>query len=965
VRRDVELVGREPEFGKLRGALEAAEAGAGGLLLVAGEAGVGKTQLVRAAIVRSGVRAFQAEATQEPTAPYSPVVAILRSYLREEPGALDELGPVAAPLRLLLPELGEGAANDRTALMDAVACGFESLGRTCPTAVVLDDLHWADAATLELLPRLAAELERAAVLVLGVYRSDEIPRGHRLRKVRADLRRAGRFDELALEPLDLADTVALARRLLGGDPGPTLSAALYDRTQGIPFFVEELAAALADGATLRQTTAGLEIPDGEAVPLPETVRDAVLLRVDPLGEDARSALEIAAVAGLRFELELLDELTDASALLEPQVRGLVAEVEPGVAAFRHALAREALYAEVPWPRRRDLHRKIAERLEARQAPARLVAEHWLAAREPERARPVLVAAAEASFALHAYRDGARALKLALELWPDHEDEDARLAALDRLGKCAELCGELAEAASAWEQVLSGVEESKDLRRLAEVKRRLASIYELQRNGARAIATRTEAAVAFSACALHAEAATERLLVVERLVPRYDPPLPGVVFDPVGASTLLEGALEDAVAAGRADLESRCFALEAFVAALEGRLEQARELARTALSKALASNDVDAAVETHLIIGLIATHWADLGGAQSAFEDAAELCRTHARGSEEKLCLGCLAIVLRSRGDWEESQKLARALLATPSPPPVSRVHALLALGFVAAARGATKRARSLLDQSLALGRELPWPGAVTQSAFGLALVDELDGIASERWHELIAAPPRYMHHAVAPGLRWAATFGARRGDPELVHASADASASWASRFGSSDAIAAFAHALGELAVLEGAADRAAEHFEQALERLGDVDAPFEQAHTQMRSGSALVSAGERELGIERLTTAYRTFRRLRAAPFAKRVAADLEEVGERVGQRLGSRAAGELARGGLTRRELEILRFVAVGRTNREIARDLFLSTRTVDMHVHHVLAKLACRTRTQATTKAHELGLLERSAAS
>jgi DNA-binding NarL/FixJ family response regulator len=428
---------------------------------------------------------------------------------------------------------------------------------------------------------------------------------------------------------------------------------------------------------------------------------------------------------------------------------------------------------------------------------------------------------------------------------------------------------------------------------------------------------------------------------------------------------LDGALDDAAAAGRADLESRCFAFKALIAGKQGRLDEAHELTRTAFAQALRSNDVDALLETHLMIGLIGVDWSDLGGAQSAFEDAVELCRTHARGSEEKLCLGCLAIVLRSRGDWEEAQKLARAVLAVPSAPGVSRVHAIVALGFIAAWRGATKRARSLLNQSLALARELPWRGTETQSAFGLALVDELDGIPSERWHELIAAMPRYMHHTVPPGLRWAATFGARRGDAELVHASADAIASWVARFGSPDAVAAFAHVLGEVALLEGAADRAAEHFEQALERLADVDAPFEYAHTQMRAGIALVSAGERELGVERLTSAYRTFRRLRAAPFAKLAVADLEALGEQVEQRLGRRAAGELERGGLTRRELEILRFVAVGRTNREIARDLFLSTRTVDMHVHHVLAKLACRTRTQATTKAHELGLLERSAAS
>jgi DNA-binding CsgD family transcriptional regulator len=960
------LVGRDEELRQLGDAMAAAEAGKGGLLLVAGEAGVGKTQLVRAAIARDGVRAFSAEASQEPTAPYSPIVAILRAFVRDEPDALERCSPVAAPIRLLLPELGEAPMpSDRATLVDAIACAFESLGRARPTAVVLDDLQWADAATLELLPRLAAELERAAVLVVGVYRSDEIPRGHRLRKIRADLRRAGRFDELVLEPLAPAETVLLARRALGGDPGPALGAALYDRTQGIPFFVEELAAALAEEATLRETPAGLELAEGGAVPLPETVRDAVLLRIEPLGDAVRSALEIAAVAGLRFELELLDDLTDASALSEPLALGLITEVEPGIAAFRHALAREALYAEVPWPRRRQLHGRMAEWLVERQAPARLVAEHWLAAREPERARPALVTAAEASFGVHAYRDGARALKLAIELWPDGDEEEQRLSLLSRLGECGELCGELAEAANAWEQVLAGLEASGDLKRLAEVKRRLAGVYELQRNGARAIAMRTEAAAAFAACALHAEAATERLLAADRLVPRYEPRLPGVVPDPEAAKTLLEEALAEAEAAGRADLTSRCLGIKALIAALEGRGDEAQELSGTALSQALAANDVDVVVETHLIRGLIATHWSDFGGAESAFEDAMDLCRTHAKEGEEKLCLGCLAIVLRSRGDWVEAEKLARIVLATPSAPPVSRLHAIVALGFIAAWRGSTKRARSLLSQSLTLARELPWPGSVVQAGFGLALVDELDGIASEHWRELLGTMPRYMHHTVPAGLRWAATFGARRGDAELVRACADAVASWAARFGSADAVASFAHVLGEVALLDGAGGKAAEHFEQALERLSDVDAPFERAHTQMRAGIALVSAGERELGIERLTSAYRTFRRLRAVPFAKQVAADLEELGERVDRRLGKRAAGELARGGLTRRELEILRFVAVGRTNREIARKLFLSPRTVDMHVHNVLGKLACRSRTQATTKAHELGLLEGSAAS
>jgi DNA-binding NarL/FixJ family response regulator len=120
-----------------------------------------------------------------------------------------------------------------------------------------------------------------------------------------------------------------------------------------------------------------------------------------------------------------------------------------------------------------------------------------------------------------------------------------------------------------------------------------------------------------------------------------------------------------------------------------------------------------------------------------------------------------------------------------------------------------------------------------------------------------------------------------------------------------------------------------------------------------------VASGERELGIERLGDAYRTARKLGARPLAQRVAAELAKMGEPVDRRLGRRAAAALERGGLTRRELEVVRLVASGRTNREIARDLYLSPRTVDMHVRNILGKLGVRSRTEATRRALELGLL------
>jgi ATP/maltotriose-dependent transcriptional regulator MalT len=370
--------------------------------------------------------------------------------------------------------------------------------------------------------------------------------------------------------------------------------------------------------------------------------------------------------------------------------------------------------------------------------------------------------------------------------------------------------------------------------------------------------------------------------------------------------------------------------------------------------------VDAAVTAYWALGATANDWGDYATAETTFEDALAYCRTNERGDAEQFCLGCLVVVLGNTGDWARAEALARDLLEHAALPGPSRAHALMTLGHIAAARGATKRARRELTRALALASELGMEQSEHDGAFGLALVDELEDTPSPRWHELVASRFDRMCSARPRGLRLAATFAARRGDAALVYACAYATASWASRFGSGEALAALAHVLGEVALLEGQPEAAADQFAQALERLADNEAPFERALTQARAGAALIAAGEHELGVERLISAYHTFRKLGARPFANRAAADLEAAGERVEERLGGKAARDLERGGLTRRELEILRLVAVGRTNREIAHQLFLSPRTVDMHVRNMLSKLGCRSRTEATGKAHELGLLE-----
>ena len=286
------------------------------------------------------------------------------------------------------------------------------------------------------------------------------------------------------------------------------------------------------------------------------------------------------------------------------------------------------------------------------------------------------------------------------------------------------------------------------------------------------------------------------------------------------------------------------------------------------------------------------------------------------------------------------------------------------LGIVYVLRGETKRTRRLLSDGLAFGRRDQRFGLEVEAAHGLARADALGGHvddALQRARDLIGriALTEERHFSV-PALRWTTTFFARQGLKEDVARSAELLSQIAAALGTAEAVAGLGHALGELALADGDAAAAARQFTHALDVVGDLTVPYERAETELRAAIALAAAGERGLAIERLTAVYRAARRLGARPLATAAAEELARLGERVERRLGRRAAGELEHAGLSRREVEVLRLVSVGRTNREIARELFLSPRTIDMHVRNVLTKLGCRSRTEATRRAVELGLLE-----
>jgi len=304
------LIGRQSEQGKLNRLLDSTlEDKSGKLLLVAGDAGMGKTCLVEECLRQTDFLVLKNAASETATPSYGPIIAILRAWLRGGEVVFSGCDSLIPYLASILPELGVAAdKSDQATLFEAICCAIVSIAHHQPTVIFLDDLQWADNATLELLPALVAAIQHEPLLIIGIYRSDEILRGHPVRRLRTELRRAKQLQEIVVEPLNQEETGRLAKKVLGQTPNSLLIATLYDRTQGMPLFVEELAATLVKSNRLQAGSKGLELISGQDLPVPDTLRDAVLLRLDGLSDEATQILEIAAVAGPQFDLEFLLEL---------------------------------------------------------------------------------------------------------------------------------------------------------------------------------------------------------------------------------------------------------------------------------------------------------------------------------------------------------------------------------------------------------------------------------------------------------------------------------------------------------------------------------------------------------------------------------------------------------------------------------------------------------------------------------
>ena len=943
------LVARSGERAHLQGALERAREGGGSLVLVAGEAGIGKTRLIGSVADGADALVLRGAALQGGTPPYGPVAEALRCGLRADPVAFEELGGLRRHLAAILPELGRRApSGDRPSLFEAVRAALEAMGREQPVLAVLDDLHWSDAATLELVGALAGPAAEMPLLVLAAYRSDGLPRDHPVRRLRHDLRRAGRLDELTLGPLAPAETAEILEAVLDGRVSPGLARAVHDRTEGIPFFVEELARALNVSSALAKGRGGFTLVAHGRVPLPDTVRDAVLVGAAELPEEVRAAAAVAAVAGDAFSVDIVARLAGEDAVAALAAEGWIVERSDGTARFRHALAREALYADVSWLPRRRIHRRVAQALEDAGAPAAQVAAQWVGARDAAAAREALLRAVHEAEAVYAYRDAAEAGRQALELWPEEEPASAeRAELLERYACCSELAGDLLETVRAWRELadmrsLQGTPEP-----FARAQRRLASAHDLRGEREAAFAARRAAAEAFAKASLPWEAGVEQLAMANHL---------RLGGKHVAAAELARAARTGAETGGKHALAIRAMGLEGMARAKGGEFEAGLGTVREGLARAVEGGLTAIAAELYQRLSLVLYDAADYGRAQEALTAALDLCRASGATGTEEACVSCLAYVLRDRGEWGEGARLCRELTRSPSAAFVGEGL----LGSIHAFQGRVSSARRMLASSLAVSSGLGHYNMTVDSLGALAGVAALQGSDDEAAEHCRALLRRWEesddHHYAISGVRWAAVWFARRGDRGDAHRCIDALTRMASAGGHAEALAAVAHALAETALLDGEADSAAEQLTAALDLHRTIDMPFVRAQIELRAGVALVAAGDRESGVERMAAAYRTARRLGARPLAAEAAMEVGALGESVVERLGRAAAADS--GGLSRREREVVRLVAVGRTNREIAQDLFLSPRTVDMHVRNILRKLDCRSRVEAANRAGELGL-------
>nr|WP_168495808.1 helix-turn-helix transcriptional regulator [Streptomyces sp. RLB1-33]QIY73602.1 AAA family ATPase [Streptomyces sp. RLB1-33] len=973
------FIGRDGELARLTGVLDRARAGTPRAVVLSGDAGVGKTRVLTEAAAhatRTGMTVLTGHCVDlgDVGLPYLPFTEILGVLGGDERFAA-ALAAHPAVDRLL----GAGSGTDtdtgsRLRLFEGVAGLLADAADITPLLLVLEDLHWADQSSRDLLrfllsrgvlqnPTPGSPTHRLALF--ASYRADDLHRRHPLRPLLAELARLPSVDRLELRPMADAEVARLVRALRTDALSDTTVRRIVDRAEGNAFYAEELLAALPGDL------------DPAAPAMPSGLADLLLIRIEQLSDTAQQVLRTAAVAGRRVEHDLLrdavqlpeDELE--SALREAVGRQLLVPGDDATYSFRHALAREAVYADLLPGERVRLHGAFAKLLAGRGHTAQSAAERAHHSRESHDLADALTASLEA--ADHAQRVGAPAEELrhveaALELWPAVDpgarprDGDPVTLTL-RASAAAAHAGETHRAVSLTRAALARAGSDADSELAARVRYTLAGNL-MRVDSLQAAFTYSSEALAMIpaeppshtwvwAAATHVMAA--RYMGHDEDAERV-------------ARQALRTAEELRLADAQADLIISLVGLEDHnrrTAEGRERLRQARDLARRA-----GNVSVEMRALFNLAIGAYESGALDECLAWLA-EGLERANRSGLLSSPYALELRYLqSLILYTLGRWDECARAAA--VDAERLPPAGRFAVGPAL-YVALARGQegpAERARALLDgpfdwmATLVAGIVLTDAAALRGDPEGaVASVRSTlgalsDGSGSERPDigvRLAALALAAVADAAVELRPTGDEAGARRWTEiatELVEVARSTAAKGedGSRQGP-EGLAWLARAEAEWLRAHSGPDVAA--WEKAVAAF-DYGDPYELARCERRLAEALLVADRREEAAERARAARDTAVRLGAVPLRE----ELDTLIRR-GRLADSPSAADRVPA-LTARESDVLRLLARGRTNRQIGEELFITGKTASVHVSNILAKLGAAGRTEAVAIAYREGLVE-----
>ncbi len=999
------LVGRDGELTRLLGLLDDASNGRPSHALISGDAGVGKTRLVAELASRASDRGFLVLsgrcAELGDSIPYLPLADALREGTTT-PGAATE--PLVAALAArpvlgrLLPDRdavaqpgGEVSGLAQQQLFGAVLGLLAELAEGHPVLLILEDLHWADRSTRDLITFLSRVLHRERVAVVATYRTDDLHRRHPLRPVVAELLRLPSVASIELGPLGYADMADHLTALAGRPLDPAALHRMVARAEGNPYYAEELLATLGPA---RSGGAGGALGGGGlgGDVLPSGLAALLLARVEQLPSPAQQVLRAAAVGGRRVDDDIVRA---ASGLAGPEyedaIRDCVAQqlLVPGGAdgyMFRHALIREALYTDLLPGERTRLHARFAElladpgRLAAVPGSAAELAHHCLASHDIPGAFAASVRAGQESERLAAPAEAHRHYDAALALW-ERVSEPEKLAGQDRdhlafcSANCAASSGEIARAVQQLHRIRGFLREDSDPVLASRVHERLA-YYLLELDAAS-----------------DAEAAAQTAV---ELLPADPPRKERARALATHAQTLMHAGDEAAasrraqqarVAARAADapwVEADAMVTLGMLAERQGEPVQALDLFTQAYREAQALNMLGVELRAAFQVARAQLESGDLVAAAATAHEGGKRADAAGLGlAPYGLDLQYLHYLAHySDGCWSHAQELADGFGVRVTTEAEARLSAMALFLDVARGSPAVGERRAWLEPF--------WPG----DSFGAYIAR---GLLAEHalWRGDTATALAEVAATLAeldveggygpPAIRVAAVGLAARGDQaRRARAAGDDEAAAAevaaaqvlidaAREGAEfprrpkfvlgvDGRGWLARAEAEWARAQGRNDPQA--WQVVVETFGPAFI-YETARSRWRLAEALAEAGQRAEAEREWSLALAAADDLGAAPLA----AALRDLGRRA--RLGRQPGGAggshdggpgsnpadvLA--GLTGRELEVLRLLVAGRSNREIAAALFIAPKTASVHVSNILAKLNAASRGEAAAIAAAAGL-------